>query len=79
MSSSPPAILFDGTPFEFNRLQLIRVIATIVLLAIFLIAARRAKLVPGRFQNVVEMVLDFARVNIVEEIMATSAPPLRPA
>ncbi|MBD7979188.1 F0F1 ATP synthase subunit A [Oerskovia merdavium] len=67
----PDAILFAGTPFEFNRLQLIRVIATIVLLAIFLIAARRAKLVPGRFQNGVEMVLDFARVNIVEEIMGT--------
>ncbi|MEK8228145.1 FoF1 ATP synthase subunit a [Oerskovia sp. M15] len=67
----PDAILFAGTPFEFNRLQLIRVIATIVVLAIFMIAARRAKLVPGRFQNGVEMVLDFARVSIVEEIMGT--------
>ncbi|SDS30484.1 ATP synthase F0 subcomplex A subunit [Paraoerskovia marina] len=65
----PPAIFFEGTIFEFNRVMLIRVIMTIVLLAIFVIAARRAKLVPGRFQNAIEMILDFVRINIVGEIM----------
>ncbi|WP_265521895.1 F0F1 ATP synthase subunit A [Oerskovia flava] len=65
----PPAILFEGTIFEFNRLQLVRILATIVLLTIFVIAARRAQLVPGRFQNVIEMILGFVRVNVVEEIM----------
>src|SRR5690606_41804477 len=48
---------------------IIRIVATIVLLTIFVVGARRAKLVPGRFQNALEMLIDFVRVQIVEEIM----------
>lgn len=65
----PPPILFEGTPFELNRLQLVRIVAAVVLVIVFVVAARRAKLVPGRFQNVIEMGLDFVRVNIAEEIL----------
>ncbi|MCA5893830.1 F0F1 ATP synthase subunit A [Isoptericola sp. NEAU-Y5] len=65
----PPAIFFEGTVFEFNRVMLIRVIAAVVLLTVFVIAARRAKLVPGRFQNVVEMILDFVRNAIAIEVL----------
>jgi F-type H+-transporting ATPase subunit a len=65
----PDAILFAGTPFEFNRIQLIRIVATVALLAVLLLVARRARLVPGRAQAAVEFVLDFARVNIVEDVM----------
>ncbi|QJW38328.1 F0F1 ATP synthase subunit A [Cellulosimicrobium protaetiae] len=65
----PPAILFEGTIFQIDRIWIIRVVATIVLLAIFVFAARRARLVPGRLQNAIEMLIDFVRVQIVEEIM----------
>ena len=65
----PAPFLFGGTAFEFNRLQLVRTVAVIALLTIFILAARRAKLVPGRSQNVVEMLLDFVRVNVAEEIL----------
>src|SRR5687768_10753784 len=65
----PPAILFEGTIFQIDRIWIIRVIATVVLLTIFVIGARRARLVPGRFQNALEMLIDFVRVQIVEEIM----------
>ncbi|BDZ42960.1 hypothetical protein GCM10025865_22590 [Paraoerskovia sediminicola] len=65
----PPAIFFEGTNFEFNRIQLVRVIMMVVVLTIFVIAARRATVVPGRFQNAIEMILDFVRVNVVDEIM----------
>ncbi|QTE28756.1 F0F1 ATP synthase subunit A [Pengzhenrongella sicca] len=65
----PAPFLFEGTPFEFNRLQLVRMVALVALLAVFLIAARRATLVPGRFQNAIEMILDFVRVNVAEEIL----------
>lgn len=65
----PHPFLFEGTAFEFNRLQLVRVIAVVVLLAVFLLAARRAKLVPDRFQNVIELILGFVRVNVAEEII----------
>ncbi|HLS48378.1 MAG TPA: F0F1 ATP synthase subunit A [Actinomycetaceae bacterium] len=65
----PPAILFEGTIFEFNRIMLVRVIATVVLVAVFWLAARRATLVPGRAQGAVEMALDLVRVNIAEEVL----------
>lgn len=50
-----------------------RVIAAAVLIILFMVAAKRAKLVPGRGQNVAEMALDFVRVNIAEEILGHSA------
>jgi F-type H+-transporting ATPase subunit a len=65
----PPAILFEGTIFQIDRIWIVRIVATLALLAIFVIAARRARLVPGRFQNAIEMLIDFVRVQIVEEIM----------
>lgn len=65
----PDAIFFEGTPFEFNRIMLVRVIATLVLSMLFLLAARRVRLVPGRGQNMAEMALDFVRVQIAEEIL----------
>ncbi len=65
----PPAILFEGTPFQIDRIWIIRVLATVVLLSVFIVAARRAKLVPGRFQNVIELILDFVRVQVAEQIL----------
>jgi F-type H+-transporting ATPase subunit a len=61
--------LFEGTPFEINRIILVRFIAVIVFLVIFVLAARRAKLVPGRFQSLLEMGLDFCRKQIAYEIL----------
>ena len=49
--------------------MLVRVIATLVLVTVFWLAARRATLVPGRFQGAVEMALDFVRVSIAEEVL----------
>ncbi len=40
-----------------------------MLLSVFVLAAKRAKLVPGRFQNVIELLLDFVRVQIAEQIL----------
>jgi len=65
----PPAIFFEGTIFEFNRITLVRLIAAAVLVTLFVLAARRAKLVPGRGQGVAEMALDFVRVQIAEDIL----------
>lgn len=65
----PPAILFEGTAFQIDRIWIIRVVATLVLLSVFVIAARRAKVVPGRFQTAVEYLLSFVRVQIGEEIL----------
>lgn len=65
----PEPILFSGTWFEFNRIQLVRMIMALFLVGVFVIAARRARLVPGRFQAAIEWILDFVRTAVAEDIL----------
>lgn len=69
----PAAVAFAGTPLEINRIILVRIIAALVLCALFLLAARSARLVPGRGQGVAEMALSFVRVNIAQETLGHHA------
>ena len=69
----PTPFLFQGTIFEFNRIMLVRVIAALVLCVLVVLAARSARLVPGRSQNVAEIGLDFVRVSIAEETLGVNA------
>lgn len=65
----PDAILFGGTWFEFNRVQLVRLIILVVVLTVTAIIASRAKLVPGRAQSVVEMIIEFVDHSIIENTL----------
>ncbi len=60
-------MLFEGTPFEMNRIMLIRLLVTTVLLLLFWLGTRRMRLVPGRGQSVLEMAFGFVQKNIIEE------------
>jgi len=64
-----PPTLFTIAGIAFNRIIVVRAVATIVLILIFWAGTRRMRLVPGRFQSVVEMGLDFVRVNIAEDLL----------
>jgi len=61
----PPAILFENTPFEINRIMLIRFLAVAVLILLFWLGTRKMRIVPGRGQSIVEMAVGFVRNNIV--------------
>lgn len=65
----PPEILFQGTPFAMNRIILVRLLMAVVVMIIFGIGAMRAKVVPGRFQSVLEILMDFVRYSIVYEMI----------
>lgn len=52
-----------------NRIQLVRIIATVILVTVLWIASRNVRLVPTRGQNLLELGLDFVRVNIAEEVL----------
>ncbi|MFK5098220.1 F0F1 ATP synthase subunit A, partial [Klebsiella pneumoniae] len=65
----PDAVLFEGTVFAITRINLVQMLATAVLVILLIVGTRRMKIVPGRFQSVVEMGLDFVRVNIAEDIL----------
>lgn len=65
----PAPIFFEGTIFEFNRITIIRILAAVVLVGLFAIVAGRARVVPRRSQAVVELLLDFVRLQVVDEVM----------
>jgi len=65
----PAPVLLEGSFLEVNRLQLVRLVAALALVIFMVLVARRARLVPGRTQNVVELLLDFVRVNVADEII----------
>ena len=48
MDFFPPVIFFEGTPFEINRVILIRFLVVIVLLLVFWLGTRRMKIVPPK-------------------------------
>jgi F-type H+-transporting ATPase subunit a len=52
-----------------NRIHLIQILATIAVVFIFWLGTRRMSIVPGKFQSIVEMGLDFVRVNIGEDLL----------
>lgn len=65
----PAPIFFADTPFEMNRIVLIRLIVMVAIVLIFWLGTRNMRVVPGRFQSLVEMGLDFVRVNIAEDLL----------
>ena len=65
----PESFLFAGTPFEMNRIMAIRLLATLVLVLLFWLGTRRMRIVPGRFQSLIEMGLDFVRNSIAFDLL----------
>ena len=65
-----PPVLFDvfGV-IPITRINLIQILATIAIVVIFWLGTRRMSMVPGRFQSLVEMGLDFVRINIAEDLL----------
>ena len=65
----PDPFVFQGTPFAINRIILVRILATVIMLLVLGITASRAKLIPGRWQGAVEWLIEFVRDNIVYQVM----------
>jgi F-type H+-transporting ATPase subunit a len=61
--------LFGIEALAVTRITLIQFAATIAIVLIFWLGTRRMRVVPGRFQSLVEMGLDFVRVNIAEDLL----------
>ena len=65
----PPAIFFEGTPFEINRIMIIRFIMTALVILLFWLGTRNMRIIPTKGQSLAEMALDFVRVNIAEDLL----------
>ncbi|MER7798037.1 F0F1 ATP synthase subunit A [Microbacterium sp. NPDC096154] len=64
----PPAIFQIGF-LEFTRINAAQLLATAILVILLVVGTRNMKVVPGRLQSIVEMGLDFVRVNIAHDIL----------
>lgn len=65
----PEQNLFQGTFFAMNRIIMIRLIMTFLIVLILGITAARAKLIPSRWQGAVEWVIEFVQNNITFQVM----------
>jgi F-type H+-transporting ATPase subunit a len=65
----PPAIFFEGTIFEMNRIMLLRLVIVALIFVLFWLGTRKMQIVPGRFQGTIEMGLEFVRKSIVEDLL----------
>ena len=70
----PEVIAFAGTPFELNRIMLIRLLVTTLLIVVFSLWTAKFKksyktgsLVPSRFQLMGEISLNFVRKSIAHD------------
>jgi F-type H+-transporting ATPase subunit a len=70
----PEVIAFAGTPFEINRIMLIRLIVVASLLVLFTLVSgafdkslKTKNFVPSRFQLMGEIALNFVRTNIAHD------------
>ncbi len=68
-----PELIFGSTEswfsFGFDRIMMLRLIVAAALMLLLWLAVRRVSLVPGRGQAVVEIIVDFIRIQIAEQIM----------
>jgi F-type H+-transporting ATPase subunit a len=64
-----PALFFADTPFEINRIVLVRLIAVALMMLLFWIALRKPNRVPGRNQSIAELALGFVQVQIADQIL----------
>jgi F-type H+-transporting ATPase subunit a len=62
-------IHLGGFSLEINRTILLMLLAALVVLVLFMVAFRRAQIVPRGLQNVMEVGVDFVRRQIVLEVI----------
>ncbi|EFU81352.1 ATP synthase F0, A subunit [Mobiluncus holmesii ATCC 35242] len=69
MDLFPPVVAFAGTPFTIDRVMMIRLIMTLLLVLCLVLYATRAKLIPGRAQYMLEFGFKFCQESIAEEVI----------
>ncbi|WP_306356563.1 MULTISPECIES: F0F1 ATP synthase subunit A [unclassified Nocardia] len=62
-------MLFEGTFLQIDRLVLIRILMSAVLLGFMLLAFRRPQVVPSRLQSIAESGLLFVKEQICDEVL----------
>lgn len=72
-----PCVIGQG-PNCFNRASMLMVVAGLIVMVLFLVAFRRPQIVPRGLQNLLEMLVDFVRNEIVLQVMGPAGLPWVP-
>ena len=64
-----PPVLFQVGPIAITRITIVQLIAVIAIVLILVLGTRRMKVVPGRFQSAVEMLLGFVRGGVAHDLL----------
>jgi F-type H+-transporting ATPase subunit a len=64
-----PGELFNIFGLTVHRITLVQAISTLAIILILVLGTRRMKIIPGRFQSVVEMGLGFVRTNVAHDLL----------
>ena len=67
-----------GFTLCFNFIALLLVLTTLIVLALFFFAFRKPKVMPGKFQLLMELGVQFVRENIAEPMLGPDAPRFMP-
>ena len=65
----PPFLFEDSQFFAFNRTALLYLVAAGIVCGLFVFAFRNASVVPGKFQSVMESIVEFIREQIVIQVI----------
>ncbi|MDR1427477.1 MAG: F0F1 ATP synthase subunit A [Bifidobacteriaceae bacterium] len=70
----PPPFAFAGSNFfELNRLSLVRIVATVLLIVVLWLGTKALRVVPGRGGSVFEMAVGFVHKSIAVEVLGPQA------
>jgi F-type H+-transporting ATPase subunit a len=61
--------LFEGTPFEMNRISFLMIVGSFMCLFFFVMASRKQERIPGRLQSMAESAYLFVRNNIAVDVI----------
>ncbi len=79
MDAVTPVTYYDlGPYFTINKAIVMLFVAAILTFLFVYIPTRKLKLIPGRWQNAIESLVDFIREGIISEIMGEKGKPYFP-
>jgi F-type H+-transporting ATPase subunit a len=73
-----PSLRIAGFAFCFNFIILLVTLTTLIVLALFFLAFRKPKIVPGRLQSAMEVGIEFVRENIAIPMLGPDADTFMP-
>jgi F-type H+-transporting ATPase subunit a len=73
-----PSFNIAGFDLCFNFITFLVTLTTLIVLVLFILAFRKPKVVPGKFQLMMELGVQFVRENIAEPMLGSHARPFMP-